>query len=505
MGTSTQQRHSIRSAIVLANFCAAFLAAGSGTVGAQGEIFVADGSSNAILVYVRTANGNVGPVHKITSSTDFNGVSKAAPDPVHNEVAVTNCNPGSVLIFSLAADGDVAPLRTISGAATGLTCAGDVIIDTVNDEILVTDEVHSTLSAFARTASGNVAPLRVLQLATSVVAGCEFFALDTVNNELAVTSYSTNTVAIFSRTASALAAPLRVLTGAATGLSGPQGVAIDAINNELMVVNTTGFSLATFARTANGNTGPLRTIAGGSTGLIAPVGLASDVVNGELVVSNNFLPAPSVLVFARAASGNVAPARTLAGVATELTNPIGVAVFASPTMTGVVSRRTHGLAGPFDLPLSTVVPPAVNHNPTTEPRQGPTQTIVFTFDMPVNAATAAITEGTATAGAPTFSGSDVTVPLTGVSNQQYVTVTLSGVSSTGGAAGGSGEVRVGFLAGDVNQTRVVSVADLGLVNAQLAQPVSAANFLKDVNASGTLTVADKGITNADLTKALPAP
>ena len=48
-------------------------------------------------------------------------------------------------------------------------------------------------------------------------------------------------------------------------------------------------------------------------------------------------------------------------------------------------------------------------------------------------------------------------------------------------------VRVGFLLGDVNQSRVVSVADLGLVNAQLAQVVTATNYLKDVNASGTLT------------------
>jgi hypothetical protein len=66
-------------------------------------------------------------------------------------------------------------------------------------------------------------------------------------------------------------------------------------------------------------------------------------------------------------------------------------------------------------------------------------------------------------------------------------------------------MRIGFLLGDVNGNRVVTVADLGLVNAQLAQPVSAANFLKDVNATGTLTVADKGITNANLTHALPAP
>jgi hypothetical protein len=49
------------------------------------------------------------------------------------------------------------------------------------------------------------------------------------------------------------------------------------------------------------------------------------------------------------------------------------------------------------------------------------------------------------------------------------------------------------------------LSDLGLVNAQLAQSVTASNYLKDVNASGTLTLADKGITNANLAKALPLP
>jgi hypothetical protein len=92
-----------------------------------------------------------------------------------------------------------------------------------------------------------------------------------------------------------------------------------------------------------------------------------------------------------------------------------------------------------------------------------------------------------------------------VTNQQYVTVGLTNVGSTDGGTGGSGSVRIGFLLGDVNQNRVLTVADLGLVNQQLAQTVTAANYLKDVNASGTLSVADKGITNANLTRVLPAP
>jgi hypothetical protein len=175
--------------------------------------------------------------------------------------------------------------------------------------------------------------------------------------------------------------------------------------------------------------------------------------------------------------------------------------FAAATLQSAVSRKVHAAAGTFDLPL-TLTPVT---NPTTEPRQGPAQTIVFTFDKPITAATATVTEGAATAAAPTFSGNDVIVNLTGVTNVQYVTVTLSNVASADGGTGGTGSVRVGFLTGDVNQSRAVTLSDVGLVNAALAQTVTASNYLKDINASGTLSLADKAIANASLATALPAP
>ena len=172
----------------------------------------------------------------------------------------------------------------------------------------------------------------------------------------------------------------------------------------------------------------------------------------------------------------------------------------TPLLQSAVSRKMHGGAGTFDLPLSLVPT-----NPTTEPRLGPVQTIVCTFDKAITRADVTVTEGAATAGAPTVSGNDVVVTLTGVADQQYVTVSLTNVTSTDGGTAGVGSVRIGLLAGDVNGNRVVTVADAGLVNAQLAQPVTAANFLNDVNASGMITVADKAIATANLTKTLPAP
>jgi uncharacterized protein (DUF1800 family) len=172
----------------------------------------------------------------------------------------------------------------------------------------------------------------------------------------------------------------------------------------------------------------------------------------------------------------------------------------APTVAGTLSRKIHGAAGTFDLPLA-----ADPLNPSVEPRNGPTHTIVFTFSKPVASGAAAVSEGVATAGTPTFAGTEMRVPLTGVTNAQYVTVAVTNVVATDGGSGGSGSIRFGLLAGDVNQSRVVTLSDLGQVNSQLSQSVTAANFLRDVNASGTITLADKAGTNAYLTSYLPAP
>ncbi len=171
-----------------------------------------------------------------------------------------------------------------------------------------------------------------------------------------------------------------------------------------------------------------------------------------------------------------------------------------PVLVSVKSRKTHGTAGTFDLVL--------NSNPltpSTETRNGPAYAIVFTFDKAVTAGNAAVSESAAIAGAPTFNGVEMTVPLTGVVNPQYVTVNVSAVAASDGGGPGVGSGRIGFLFGDVNQSRQVTVADVGIVNAALLQVLNNVNFLYDVNVDGRLTVADKGLVNANLLKKLPAP
>jgi hypothetical protein len=201
----------------------------------------------------------------------------------------------------------------------------------------------------------------------------------------------------------------------------------------------------------------------------------------------------------RADCGTGFPATVVRYVYEDTGAPITIPT--APVSMGVASRKVHGAAGTFNLPLSVVTT-----SPTIEPREGPAISLVFKFDKPmVLAGNYLIPEGVAFFVDGHTVGNDVVLNFTAVPDQQYVTITFYNFESLDGGFGGSAIVRLGLLAGDVNQNRVVTLADLALVNAQLAQPISAANFLKDVNVSGTLSLADKGITNANLTHSLPPP
>ena len=70
-----------------------------------------------------------------------------------------------------------------------------------------------------------------------------------------------------------------------------------------------------------------------------------------------------------------------------------------------VSRKSHG-GTPYDIPLP------LNGAPGVECRAGSGHTLVFTFTTNVASGSASVTAGTGVAGAATFSGNTMTVPLT---------------------------------------------------------------------------------------------
>ena len=162
-----------------------------------------------------------------------------------------------------------------------------------------------------------------------------------------------------------------------------------------------------------------------------------------------------------------------------------------------VSRKTHGAAGNFDIPLP------LSGEPGVECRSASTYTLVFTLNNPVVSGNAAVVTGTGTASPPTFSGNTMTVDLNGVTDVQKITVLLTGVTGTSSQVLGATSISMNVLSGDVNASKVVSASDVGQVKAQVGLPVTASNFRTDVAVNGTINATDVGLVKSRSGSSVP--
>ena len=146
-------------------------------------------------------------------------------------------------------------------------------------------------------------------------------------------------------------------------------------------------------------------------------------------------------------------------------------------LVSVVSRKTHGRAGTFDINLPQTPRPGI------ECRSGD-YAIVFTFASNVSIQGARITSGAGMVKNYTVTGNQVLVNLTRVSNAQIVVVTLAGVND--GINTSDVQATMGVLIGDVTADSTVNSTDVSQVQSQLHQPVTASNFRDDVKADGVI-------------------
>lgn len=129
-----------------------------------------------------------------------------------------------------------------------------------------------------------------------------------------------------------------------------------------------------------------------------------------------------------------------------------------------------------------------------------TYNAVFTFSGPVTSGQATVTSGTGTAGTPTFSGSTMTVPLTGVADQQVITIQVSNINGDGTV---DGNVPFGFLIADVDANRVVNKTDATPIKSNKNQPANSSNFRDDINLSGLIDKTDFNLVKSNNGHSLP--
>ena len=163
-----------------------------------------------------------------------------------------------------------------------------------------------------------------------------------------------------------------------------------------------------------------------------------------------------------------------------------------------VSRKNHGSAGAFDIPLPLTGTSGI------ECRSGGATNdyeIVVTFPAPVTISEATVTSGTGSVSATSTSGNQVIIDLTGVTNAQTIQVTL--VSVNNGTTTVNLVIPMSVLVGDTTADKFVNSADISQTKSQSGQTVGLSNFREDVNTDGFLNSADISLVKSKSGTALP--
>jgi sugar lactone lactonase YvrE len=259
-------------------------------VNAGGEIFVAIGDTNTILGFAPGANGDASP--NVTISGPNTGLSKpigATLDAAGN-IYVANCSaetvgcPGpksgqpSIEEFSAGSNGDVAPIRKISGKRSQLIAPFSVAVGG-NGDIYVVDSANppsipSLIDVFAARANGNVAPRQV-------VAGMrtglnQAYGLAVNGSGIFTDTWNGQYLERFGLRENGDASPKAYIKGPNTDLKCCLDGMATAPDGTVYVVDRdddqTGMqAIQQFPADAHGDVAPLTSISGLNTGFAAPV------------------------------------------------------------------------------------------------------------------------------------------------------------------------------------------------------------------------------------------
>ncbi|HEY2900006.1 MAG TPA: hypothetical protein VGL59_05480 [Polyangia bacterium] len=228
--------------------------------------------------------------------------------PLPKQLCVTASQGHSVSVYDATQTGKATPVRTITGSSTGFGFPKGVASSPTNGELFVSLQ-GGLIEAFSMTSNGNVAPAWIL---SGAVGGTNVYAIDVdpVATEAFTAEYEAG--GAVSVLASDTGVLKRRLSGAQTQLGHVSSVVVDRDQGELFVgqLDPSGAfqELLTFDLAASGDVAPKRTL-GSSASATGAWAVAYDSVHDELFTTSN--ANNKVTVFDRTASDGAAPKRTL--------------------------------------------------------------------------------------------------------------------------------------------------------------------------------------------------
>lgn len=360
-------------------------------------------------------------------------------------IAIVGAAPGAPIIGGATPDNGQAsiafapPLSQGSTAITGYT---------------------ATCNPNAFTAAGNASPLNV----TGLVNGTEYTCSVTATNIYGTGASST----------SVLVTPLP------TRPSAPGIGAATPGNTQAFIA---------FAPPVSDGGSPIT----GYTATCNPGALAGTAVLSPVTVSN--------LVNDTAYVCSVKASNAVGASVASATVPVTPSASVALEFVGALSRKTHGTAGTFDIAVDRTQP--ISGDVSVEPRaiiSGHTVLLQFnTAVSSIGASSAVDSANAAVFVSAMASGNDVIVSIPTLADNKRVTISLTDVN----APMRNFSVSLGFLIGDVNNTRSVNSSDISAVKARSGQATTIGNFRFDVNASGAINSSDISAVKARSGLTLP--
>ena len=280
-------------------------------------------------------------------------------DPTRNEVVIAEENNFSLLVYDRLENTPARaalsePKRMIQGEKTFLEYACSVYVDPVTGDIYgINNDTLNWMTVFDRNAKDNASPNRKLHTPHTTFG----IIADEEKQELLMTIQDDHAVVTFKKSAKDQDAPVRLLQGPKTLMADPHGIALDPKTGLIYVTNwgtnqerrydvpwrygkvnwpvgrqnnipgsgkINPPSITVYRKGDTGDVAPLRVIQGPKTGLNWPTSIAVHPDRGELFVAND--TADTVTVYRTDSNGDVAPIRVLKGPRSMIKNPTGVAL-----------------------------------------------------------------------------------------------------------------------------------------------------------------------------------
>ncbi|HST30819.1 MAG TPA: hypothetical protein VLK27_08280 [Chthoniobacterales bacterium] len=239
-----------------------------------------------------------------------------------------------------------------------------------------------------------------------------------------------------------------------------------------------------------------RAIDGGSGKYVAGTGLSALNVR-------TYLARPDAGQKSQNNANDITPngSYTLAGNASCASNVLPIL--------SVVSAKTHGSAGEFDIPLPYTGNTASVGIECRSGGSNNSHTVVFSFVNPLaSVGNAQIVSGTANidsanSGINPSNPHEYIVTLTGVANAQRVVIKLSNVADTAGNTAATLSTTLSVLLGDTTANGAVNSSDIAQTQAQSGQALTESNFREDVTANGAINSSDISLVQSKSGTGLP--